>query len=35
LPFCGCIGLELTAAVLIMFRGSGGRITETTSSLPQ
>ena len=35
LPFYGCIGLELTAAILIMFRGSGGRITETTSSLPQ
>jgi predicted MFS family arabinose efflux permease len=35
LPFYGCIGLELTAAILIMFRGSGERITTMTSSLPQ
>jgi predicted MFS family arabinose efflux permease len=31
LPFYGCIGLELTAAVLIMIRGRGGA-TRTTSS---
>jgi predicted MFS family arabinose efflux permease len=32
LPFYGCIGLELIAAVLVMVRGSVGRITTTTSS---
>jgi predicted MFS family arabinose efflux permease len=32
LPFYGCIGLELTAAVLIMVRGRGGRARTMTSS---
>jgi predicted MFS family arabinose efflux permease len=32
LPFYVCIGLELTAAVLIMVRGRGGRPKTTTSS---
>jgi predicted MFS family arabinose efflux permease len=30
LPFYGCVGLELIAAVLVMVRGSVGRITTTT-----
>jgi MFS family permease len=32
LPFYGCIGLELTAAILIMVRGSGERVATTASS---
>jgi cyanate permease len=31
LPFYGCIGLELVAAVLIMVRGRGGRANKTSS----
>jgi MFS family permease len=31
LPFYGCIALELIAAVLVMVRGRGGRITTTAS----
>jgi predicted MFS family arabinose efflux permease len=31
LPFYGCIGLELIAAVLIMFRGRGGAAKATSS----
>jgi predicted MFS family arabinose efflux permease len=31
LPFYGCIGLELIAAVLIMFRGRGGSANTTSS----
>jgi predicted MFS family arabinose efflux permease len=31
LPFYGCIGLELTAAILIMTGGSGGRIRKAIS----
>jgi predicted MFS family arabinose efflux permease len=31
LPFYGCIGLELTAAVLIMIRGRGGRAKAPSS----
>jgi len=31
LPFYGCIGLELIAAILIMIRGRGGRISTATS----
>src|SRR3954468_21071319 len=30
-PFYGCIGLELVAAVLIMIRGRGGRISTASS----
>jgi predicted MFS family arabinose efflux permease len=32
LPFYGCIGLELSAAILIMVRGRGGRPKTTTLS---
>jgi predicted MFS family arabinose efflux permease len=31
LPFYGCIGLELIAAILIMIRGRGGRISTASS----
>jgi predicted MFS family arabinose efflux permease len=31
LPFYGCIGLELIAAILIMIRGRGGRISMASS----
>src|ERR1700686_5430642 len=34
LPFYGCIGLELTAAVLIMVRGKGGSRRAKTRSSP-
>jgi cyanate permease len=33
LPFYGCIGLELIAAMLILVRGKGGRITPPVAAI--